>query len=59
MYDEARTNVKSVCRKTEDSMLNMVVHQGSALMLLLPKPYLSALAIDEFTKGVQEEAPWV
>lgn len=50
MYDEVKMSVKSVCGgETENFMVNIDVHQGSAL-----SPYLLSLVIDKLTKSIED-----
>jgi len=53
MYEGGRTNVKMPGGVTNDFYIGMGLHQGSAL-----SPFLFTLALDELTKGIQDELPW-
>ena len=38
---------------TDDFYIRLALHQGSAL-----SPFLFTIAMDELTKGIQDELPW-
>jgi hypothetical protein len=53
MYDNVVTNVQISDRDTNDFLINIWLHQGSAL-----SPYLFASVMDEVTKDIQGGIPW-
>jgi hypothetical protein len=53
MYDDVVTSVRTSDEGTNDFLINIGLHQGSAL-----SPYLFALVIDEVTRDIQCGLPW-
>jgi hypothetical protein len=53
MYDNVVTSVQTSDRDTNDFLINIGLHQGSAL-----SPYLFALVMDEATRDIQCGNPW-
>lgn len=53
MYEGARTSVRCVGGDTDQFLVNVGLHQGSAL-----SPFLFAIVVDEVTKSIQGEVPW-
>jgi hypothetical protein len=53
MYDDVVTSVRTSDEGTNDFLINIGLHQGSAL-----SPYLFALVIDEVTRDIQGGVPW-
>jgi hypothetical protein len=53
MYDNVVTSVRTSDRDTNDSLINIGLHQGSALSL-----YLFALVMNEVTRGIHGGIPW-
>jgi hypothetical protein len=47
MYDNVVTNIQTSDRDTNDFLINIGLHQGSAL-----SPYLFALVMDEITRDI-------
>nr|GFB65668.1 hypothetical protein [Tanacetum cinerariifolium] len=54
MYDGAKTRVRTSIRNIEFFLVDVGLHQGSAI-----SPYLFALILDELSKEIQEDIPWV
>ena len=53
MYDGATTTVRSAAGLTEEFMVGVGLHQGSAL-----SPFLFAIIIDKLTENIRKDAPW-
>jgi hypothetical protein len=53
MYDYIVTSVRTSDGDTNDFLINIGLHQGSAL-----SPYLFALVMDEVTRDIQGYIPW-
>jgi hypothetical protein len=53
MYDNVVTSVRTSDVDTNDFLINIGLHQGSAL-----SPYLFALVMDEVTRDIQGCIPW-
>jgi hypothetical protein len=53
MYDNVVTSVRTSDRDTSDFLINIGLHQGSAL-----SPYLFVLVMDEVTRDIQGGIPW-
>jgi hypothetical protein len=53
MYDNVVTSVRTSDGDTNDFLINIGLHQGSALSL-----YLFALVMDEVTRDIQGGIPW-
>jgi hypothetical protein len=53
MYDNIVTSVRTSDRDTNDFLINIGLHQGSAL-----SPYLFALVMDEVTRDIQGGICW-
>jgi hypothetical protein len=53
MYDNVVTSVRTSDRDNNDFLINIELHQGSAL-----SPYLFALVMDEVTRDIQGGIPW-
>ncbi|GKF16039.1 retrovirus-related pol polyprotein LINE-1 [Tanacetum coccineum] len=53
MYDDAKTRVRTSIRYIEFFLVDVGLHQGSAI-----SPYLFALILDELSKEIQEDIPW-
>jgi hypothetical protein len=53
MYDNVVTSVRTSNRDTNDFLINIGLHQWSAL-----SPYLFALVMDEVIKNIQGGIPW-
>jgi len=53
MYQGGRTSVRTPGGITEDFVVGMGLHQGSAL-----SPFLFTLVTDELTRGIQDALPW-
>jgi hypothetical protein len=53
MYDNVVTSVQTSDGDTNDFLINIGLHQGSAL-----NPYLFALVTDEATRDIQGGIPW-
>jgi hypothetical protein len=53
MYDNVVTSVRTSDGDTNDFLINIGLHQGSAL-----SPYLFALVMDEVTRDIQGGIPW-
>ncbi|GKC29909.1 retrovirus-related pol polyprotein LINE-1 [Tanacetum coccineum] len=53
MYDDAKTRVQNSIGNTEFLLVEVGLHQGSAI-----SPYLFALIMNEPTRGIQEDIPW-
>jgi hypothetical protein len=53
MYDNVVTSVRTSDEDTNDFLINIGLHQGSAL-----SPYLFALLTDEVTRDIQGGIPW-
>jgi hypothetical protein len=53
MYDKVVTSVRTTDGDTNVFLINIGLHQGSAL-----SPYLFALVIDEVTRDIQGDIPW-
>jgi hypothetical protein len=53
MYINIVTIVRTSDRDTNDFLINIGLHQGSAL-----SPYLFALEMDEVTRDIQGGIPW-
>jgi hypothetical protein len=53
MYDNVVTSVQTSDGDTNDFLINIGLHQGSAL-----SPYLFALVTDEVTRDIQGGIPW-
>nr|GEV29750.1 retrovirus-related Pol polyprotein LINE-1 [Tanacetum cinerariifolium] len=53
MYEGVKTRVRTIIGKTEFFLVEVGLHQGSAV-----SPYLFALILDELSRGIQESIPW-
>ena len=53
MYDNVVTSVRTSDVDTDDFLIKIGLHQGSAL-----SPYLFALVMDEVTRDIQGDIPW-
>ncbi|GJV09945.1 retrovirus-related pol polyprotein LINE-1 [Tanacetum coccineum] len=53
MYDGAKTRVRSSMGNTEFFLMEVGLHQGSAI-----SPYLFALILDKLSRGIQENIYW-
>ncbi|KAL6505368.1 hypothetical protein OROGR_025185 [Orobanche gracilis] len=53
MYEGASTSVRTNVGRTEEFLITIGVHQGSAL-----SPFLFAIVMDELTRGIQNDVPW-
>jgi hypothetical protein len=53
MYDNIVTSVRTSDEDTNDFLINIGLHQGSAL-----SPYLFTLVMDEVTRDIQGGIPW-
>jgi hypothetical protein len=53
MYDNIVTSVQTSDRDTNDFLINIRLHQGSAL-----SPYLFVLVMDEVTRDIQSDIHW-
>ncbi|GJY91547.1 retrovirus-related pol polyprotein LINE-1 [Tanacetum coccineum] len=53
MYAGARTCVRTLTGNSEYFLVDVGLHQGSAI-----SPYLFALILDELPMGIQESIPW-
>jgi hypothetical protein len=53
MYDNIVTSVRTSDGDTNDFLINIGLHQGSAL-----SPYLFGLVMDEVTRDIQGGIPW-
>jgi hypothetical protein len=53
MYDNVVTSIRTNDGDTNDSLINIGLHQGSAL-----SPYLFTLVMDEVTRDIQGGIPW-
>jgi hypothetical protein len=53
MYDNVVTSIRTSDGDTNDFLINIELHQGSAL-----SPYLFALVMDEVTRDIQGGIPW-
>jgi hypothetical protein len=53
MYDNIVTSVRTSDEDTNDFLINIGLHQGSAL-----SPYLCSLVVDEVTINIQGGIPW-
>jgi hypothetical protein len=53
MYDNVVTSVQTSDRDTNDFLINIRLHQGSAL-----SPYLFVLVMDEVTRDIQGDIHW-
>jgi hypothetical protein len=53
MYDNVVTSVQTIDGGTNDFLINIGLHQGSALT-----PYLFALVMNEVTRDIQGGIPW-
>jgi hypothetical protein len=53
MYDNIVTSIRTSDRDTNDFLINIGLHQGSAL-----SPYLFALVMYEVTRDIQGGIPW-
>ncbi|GKB64014.1 ataxia telangiectasia mutated family protein, partial [Tanacetum coccineum] len=53
MYDGAKTRVRSSMGNTEFFLMEVGLHQGSAI-----SPYLFALILDKLSRGIQENIHW-
>jgi hypothetical protein len=53
MYDNVVTSVRTSDGDTNDFLINIGLHQGSAL-----SPYLLALVMDEVTRDIQGDISW-
>jgi hypothetical protein len=53
MYDNIVTSVRTSNGDTNDFLINIGLHQGSAL-----NPYLFTLVMDEITRDIQCGIPW-
>jgi hypothetical protein len=53
MYDNVVTSVRTSDGDTNDFLINIGLHQGSAL-----SPYLFVLVMDEVTRDIQGRIPW-
>jgi hypothetical protein len=53
MHDNIVTSVRISDGDTNDFLINIELHQGSAL-----SPYLFALVMDEVTRDIQSSIPW-
>ena len=53
MYDGETTTVRSAAGLTEEFMVGVGLHQGSAL-----SPFLFAIIIDRLTESIRKDAPW-
>nr|GEV44479.1 chaperone protein DnaJ [Tanacetum cinerariifolium] len=53
MYDGVKTRARTSIENTEFFLVDVGLHQGSAI-----SPYLFALILDELSKEIQEDIPW-
>nr|GEW20712.1 hypothetical protein [Tanacetum cinerariifolium] len=53
MYDGARTRVRTPIGNTEFFLVEVGLHQGSAI-----SPYLFALILNDLSRGIQEDISW-
>jgi hypothetical protein len=53
MYDNIVTSVRTSDGDNNDFLINIGLHQESAL-----SPYLFALVMDEVTRDIQGDIPW-
>jgi len=53
MYEGGRARVRTQGGVSNDFVVSMGLHQGSAL-----SPFLFTLVLDELTRGIQDEVPW-
>ncbi|XP_071728947.1 secreted RxLR effector protein 78-like [Rutidosis leptorrhynchoides] len=53
MYEGAKTRVQTTVGNTEFFLVEVGLHQGSAL-----SPYLFALILEELSQRIQESIPW-
>jgi len=53
MYNNVVTSVRTSDEDTDDFLIRIGLHQGSAL-----SPYLFALVMDEVTRDIQGDIPW-
>ncbi|KAK3507235.1 hypothetical protein QTP70_011919 [Hemibagrus guttatus] len=53
MYERSRTVVRCAVGQTEESKVEVGLHQGSAL-----SPFLFAIVMDQLSEEVRQESPW-
>jgi hypothetical protein len=53
IYDNIVTSIRTSDRDNNDFLINIVLHQRSAMC-----PYLFTLVIDEITRDIQDGIPW-
>ncbi|KAK3544885.1 hypothetical protein QTP86_027580, partial [Hemibagrus guttatus] len=53
MYERSRTVVRCAVGQTEESKVEVGLHQGSAL-----SPFLFAMVMDQLSEEVRQESPW-
>ncbi|KAK3552127.1 hypothetical protein QTP86_001364 [Hemibagrus guttatus] len=53
MYERSRTVVRCAVGQTEESNVEVGLHQGSAL-----SPFLFAIVMDQLSEEVRQESPW-
>ncbi|GJR94481.1 retrovirus-related pol polyprotein LINE-1 [Tanacetum coccineum] len=53
MYAGAKTRVRTIVGDTNFFLVEVCLHQGSAI-----SPYLFTLILDEISRGIQESIPW-
>jgi len=53
MYERVKMRVKTPVGDTEDFLIDIGLHQGSAL-----SPFLFTIVLDELIKGIQDKVPW-
>ncbi|KAK3564321.1 hypothetical protein QTP86_012406 [Hemibagrus guttatus] len=53
MYERSRTVVRYAVGQTEESKVEVGLHQGSAL-----SPFLFAIVMDQLSEEVRQESPW-
>jgi len=53
IYDGVVANVRTCGGITNDFLITIGLHQGSAL-----SPFLYAIVMDELTRDIQDEIPW-
>jgi hypothetical protein len=53
IYDNIVTSIRTSDRDNNDFLINIVLHQRSAM-----RPYLFTLVIDEITRDIQDGIPW-
>ena len=54
MYDRVVTNIRSCGGITSDFSITIRLHQETVL-----SPFLFAIVMDELTRAIQDEIPWV